>query len=1308
MSSKTKLFFTMIMIQLIPFITQCEGLRTECFIENGTNSRHRCPQNDEPMVNCKFLSELESMLMKVKSNIQVLFCSVQFTLTDNMEMKELHNVSFVGYPSVVSCSFDTGLTIINSANISITNVTFEHCSVFHDSTSVDIANNYSLLLFRSAVYILNSTDITLESVTISYTNGLGLALIDTGGSVVIRKSVFANNSVNKNETEVIAGGGGVYVEFTYCLPSQYGTEECDRHLSTNGSSYQFDQTNFTGNVATSINKNRTDFSISKKSNFLGLGRGGGLNVVFRGETTNNTVILNQCRFIDNSAIWGGGLKVTFRDEVTRNSFVACECVFENNQCLSHAGGGADMGYSYFSPPFPNENKIGFYYSNFTRNTAKFGGGLAFYSSSGAHENLNNTIEFEGCVWSHNSARYGSAVDISTHAWATVGSGYLPSPQFKDSIFLENYVIHKRNDNKIFSIYKKGTAAFLATEFTINFFGTVNFTNNNGSALVLVSSVAIFGLDTNVVFDNNSGFNGGAITLIGFSLLTLSDNMSFILSNNQAIRCGGAIYSYSIDKHDYVSSRTCFFHNDKVFKGEEWVNSSVIFVNNKAGTLGTNTSMNCGHSICATTLLPCFYACKKSTEEDKVNLEETFKCFANFTFVNSSNRDYELITSGANFIFIESSEPIKMIPSKEESLPVALLDDFKQSVDVSIFLDIDQNGGKNVQLDRSYAFLSDNKTVLHGQPGTATFLTLSTTSVRESAITLKLKVHGCPPGYIIKDNQCVCSAGSKQFYSPVYSCSRNDFVAIVRHGYWIGYVDGETENDLLYSYCPGRRCFYSSQQNSSHKLPKYASRVILDKLVCGNEATGILCSACREGYSTNYHSNDLVCSKGSCKLGWLFYILSELLPITVLFLIIIVLNISFVTGDLNGFIFFAQMFDSVSITAHGFIPAPELPSQAVTIARLFYLFFNFDFFRHNKLSFCLWSGANSLNMLAFKYITVAYALFLIAITVWLINKCNLYQKIYCLRASTMRLSITHGLSAFLVMVYAQCATISLKILDFTYLHSKGHTYNRTVVTYYGDLPYFHPKHLPYALPALFCVIFIVIIPTAILLLYPSCFKVISVFHVGENKCSSWMLQRVPHAYFKPFADSFQSCFRDNLRFFAGLYFVYRLALLTSWLIPSLLTQRFMLLELLFVSMLLVHSIFQPYKKKFHNMLDSFMFFLLSVINGITVYNYHYAKIDFTDKIGTNALIHIQAFLAYLPLVYFVVFMITSIVRKVKNLHNLKTSSMSIRLNRLKKKSGSDNDLPSRLKDNVEFEEPGEQLVNYRVYEEHECSSAEATY
>ena len=537
-----------------------------------------------------------------------------------------------------------------------------------------------------------------------------------------------------------------------------------------------------------------------------------------------------------------------------------------------------------------------------------------------------------------------------------------------------------------------------------------------------------------------------------------------------------------------------------------------------------------------------------------------------------------------------------------------------------------------------------------------------------------------------------------FYSPVYSCDHNEFVAIVRHGYWIGYVDGETEDNLLYSYCPSRRCFYHVQHDRSHSLTKIASQVELDRLVCGSETTGILCGTCRKGYSATYHSTDGSCSNKSCKYGWLLYVASELLPLTLLFIVVIVLNISFVTGELNGFVFFAQMFDSLSVTAQGFIWFPEIPFQALRAARLIYKLFNFDFFSRHELSFCLWKGATMLDMLAFKYVTVAYASLLIVIMVWLMNKCNIYQRIHCLRASTMRASITHGLSTFLVMVYAQCATVSLKILDFTSLHSKGHKYNRTIVTYQGDMKYFHPQHLPYAIPALLCVITVVISPAIILILYPSCFKVVLFFRLGENKCVSWLLQRIPHAFLKPFVDSFQSCFKDNLRFFAGFYFVYRLVILVSWLTPSLLTQRFMLLELFFVLMLLVHALSHPYKKRLHNVLDALIFFNLAVINGITVYNYHYTKIDFADKLGVNFLINVQIFLTYLPIVYFVIYTLVCLVNRVRKYHKLETSALSIQLQQLMH-SGSDEELPSRLESNGEItESDDDDIDNYQLFDE----------
>ena len=1281
----------------------CNGKIIRCTSEDDNDSVNVVNEHclDGDTMDTNFECHSLNALLSVRNDTIVYFCSAVFELHVHLVLQDVHNINFIGYPSLFTCnSSDTGLTVLNSENITINNITLVDCGVLHHSTSVDTTNRSSTITFQSAMYVYQSTTIKLESLSINYTDGAGLTLFDIDGILEVTDCTFAHNRISMNNTNVYPGGGGVYLEFTYCPPGQHG-DKCDRHTNITNSQYNFNRCKFIHNAATNVHRKETDFAIDEGSNFQGLGRGGGLNVMFRGTASHNVVTLTKCSFVSNSAIWGGGLKVTFLDAVFNNSFTALECMFENNECVSYAGGGVDVGFSYFSEPFPRANKIEFLNCHFANNTAKFGGGVAFYSSSGSREDLNNIIEFDSCVWTHNKAQFGSAIDINTHAWATT-KGYLPSPQFRNSVFLENSVIHKTHDHPMFSFYKKGNGAFLSTEFTINFIGKLNFTNNNGSALYLISSVAVFQPVSTVIFHNNNGFNGGAISLIGFSTLSLNDDVSITLSNNIATRCGGAIYSYSIDKHDFVSSRSCFIHTADVYKeSNHRENTSVTFINNSAGMMGLNNdSMYCGHSIYATTLLPCHYACRNNIANDQVSVNDTFSCFGKFTFLNGS-RDYELTTSGANFTLANTNDnivaPIRIIPSKRDSLPVKLIDDLGQCVNAEVFVNVtNNNNNKNdVTVARSYGFLLDKEMIIYGQAHDIAYVTVSKTTLRENAFTFEVEVQDCPPGFVNINNQCICSAGTEHFYSPVFSCDLNKFVARARHGYWIGYIGGNSEDDLMYSYCPSRSCFLHVQHNRSHLLIERASRDELDRLICGNESTGILCGTCRDGYSVNYHSRDGLCTNESCKFGWLLYVVSELFPLTLLFIVVIVFNISFVTGELSGFIFFSQMFDSLSISAQGFIWFPKTPYQAIRIARLFYKLFNFDFFTQNELSFYLWRGATMLDMLAFKYITMAYASLLIVTTIWLISKCNLYNKIYCLRASTMRASITHGLSTFLVMVYAQSATVSLKILDYTPIHSKGHRYNRSVVTYQGDISYFHPHHLPYAIPALICVFTIVIPPALVLICYPSCLKLVAFFHLGENKCLSWLLQKIPHALLKPFADTFQSSFKDNLRFFAGLYFVYRLFILVSVVLPSLLTQQFMLLELCFVLMLLMHALFQPYKAKLHNIIDALIFFNLAVINGITVYNYHYTKLDFAEKIGVNTLINIQVFLAYLPMVYFTLYTLVCLIYKVRGYSKLENSRLGIQLKEFMQYSGSHEELPSRLRSNEEIIESDD---DYQLYNE----------
>ena len=79
---------------------------------------------------------------------------------------------------------------------------------------------------------------------------------------------------------------------------------------------------------------------------------------------------------------------------------------------------------------------------------------------------------------------------------------------------------------------------------------------------------------------------------------------------------------------------------------------------------------------------------------------------------------------------------------------------------------------------------------------------------------------------------------------------------------------------------------------------------LDRVICGESRKGIQCGHCHDGYNVYYHSPQLYCYKEepvSCKLGWLFYILSELIPVTSVFGLVLLFKVNLTSGGPNGFI-----------------------------------------------------------------------------------------------------------------------------------------------------------------------------------------------------------------------------------------------------------------------------------------------------------------------------------------------------------------------------------------------------------------------
>ena len=1286
------------------------GLVQVC-IEHYNKGVHFNQCKNHEAVNCSTLS-IVNLPELLQNNSRVYFCTAHIQLDTSIQFQKLYNVIFTGNheKTVINCSEsrEAGVSFTHSEKVYLENLIFEKCSALQESTSINITST-TTLKFYTSIYVFNLTDFSIRNVNVKNSNGIGLAMFDVGGLVTISYCVFENNKITTvNGPDHVLGGGGVYVELTYCPPGRHGENCDDRYNNIMNSTYNISHSHFISNNASRLMQSKTDFYVNDRARFQGFGRGGGLQVTFRGKSSGNTITVYNCTFTNNEAVWGGGLKASFQDESENNTLTVLKSTFQKNRCPTNGGGGANVGYTFYRKPFPCHNKITFFDCEFLKNNAKFGGGLAFYSSDSSSNELNNTVEFNNCTWTANKARYGSAVSVSIQAWTTVLSGNLPTPTFTNTKFIDNIIVDYlyAADEGIFEIYTNGTGAFFATRYTLHFCESLKFINNNGSAMYLTSSVMKIAPNTSVIFKQNSGFNGGAIVLAAFSVIVLGNDTSLTFERNTAVRCGGAIYSLSIDKHDYLSSRSCFIQNDDPIAGSPY-NISVRFLNNAVGKYKINSSFIycCGHSIFAVSLKPCLYFCKQHNNL-QIPMKDVLTCVGNITFNNGSMRDYEMSTSGAKFIYNNANKNFSMIPGKEVYLPIHMEDDLSQRVQSKYHLTILNDKNSQIKADEAYTILSGSRTELYGRPGDSATILLSKTGLRGITIRLRLHMEHCPPGYVlIVDRQfnlnlsrCRCSVGTDQQYQGVYRCNDENFTATLQHGFWLGYVANPTEEHLYYGYCPDRYCFRKQEINRVHHLPGRASIVELDEHVCEESRTGTLCGQCREGYSVLYHSSTLICSKSSnCSVGWILYLVSEILPLTLMFVFIVIFNISFVSGELNGFIFFVQVFDLFSITGNGFIWFPRTAFNALITIRSIYRFLNFDFFSANQLAFCLWKGATTLDMVVFKFVTVTYALLLIVITIWLMNKYNVYKHLSFLRVSTVKRSVIHGLSAFLVMVYAQCAKVSFKLLDFTVIYAKGHVYVNTVATYQGNLKYFGIKHFPYTIPAIASLLIVVVSPVIILTLYPSSFKIISFLKLEEFRCVSWLTQRLPHALLKPFADSFQSCFKDNMRFFAGLYFAYRVIILIGWLAPSRFTQSYILLELILVTILVIHTLAQPYNSRKHNMLDTLLFFNLALINGITLYNYHYTKYYERFRYDINMLIHIQLFLAYLPLVCFIVYVIFRLIIKATGRYKSKLMTRNIQLKELMH-CDSEDELPSRLEENGKEIEESIDEVNYELFEE----------
>ena len=451
------------------------------------------------------------------------------------------------------------------------------------------------------------------------------------------------------------------------------------------------------------------------------------------------------------------------------------------------------------------------------------------------------------------------------------------------------------------------------------------------------------------------------------------------------------------------------------------------------------------------------------------------------------------------------------------------------------------------------------------------------------------------------------------------------------------------------------CPFSMHDWIRLRVPSRLSQ--LDAAVCGHtHRTGQLCGQCMNGTSPpvySYYPQCVDCPAGTN--NWAKYLAVSLLPTTLFFFGTAVVKFRATSPHMNGYIMLCQILASPSVLRQVQIYNEQYYHQK-SIAWGIYVSFvgiwNLDFLRTVYPPFCLYPNATMLQVLSLDYITAAYPLVLIILTYTLVtlhyHNCRLVVWLWrpflrcCIRFQRqwdIRNSLVDAFATFLLLSYVKFLSISFDILIPTTLWDSTGQKQQTVFYYNGTVEYCSEEHLPYAILAVTVLLMFTLLPILLLCLYPC-----RCFQRFLNSCH--LRSQALHM----FMDTFQGHYKDgtngtrDCRCFASIFLITRIAVHISLAFSSVVYTNSIFIAVLATVVLLL-SVFYPYKMKFYNQLNIF-FFLITLVCISSVYMLQDSATNFKDNSDNDIL----SLLLPIPIMYPLCLVLYHIWRKSRRLQS----------------------------------------------------------
>ena len=400
--------------------------------------------------------------------------------------------------------------------------------------------------------------------------------------------------------------------------------------------------------------------------------------------------------------------------------------------------------------------------------------------------------------------------------------------------------------------------------------------------------------------------------------------------------------------------------------------------------------------------------------------------------------------------------------------------------------------------------------------------------------------------------------------------------------WFGCFDPKQQNESLLcdNLAITKHCNYHCHVSTCGTTVEVPVNDIDSQ--CSSGHTGIMCGACKPGYSRIF-GEPFECHKG-CKNSSIPLTLFILLTSGILVVFIIMtLNLTVTEGTLNGLLVYTMVIQ----THYSYFP--DNPSAFGRVCWVLLSMINLTF----GLKTCFFEGMDGYQQIWALFAQTFYFLFIMAMIVALSRKFIFFTRLF--GRNIVKVLATLAFLLYTNLVFATIVTFQYATL---YIHdSNGTRYSKLIWYHDGNILYFGCKHIPLFIIAFICAVVMLFFMISLLLI--QCLQKRS-----ELLCFRWV-ERL-----RPFYEAFTGPCHDSYRFWPGFILFMRSGLyVMNFLIPAysdaLFRIKMLVTATMFVIIMSLACIFPQgvYKRWLLNILEFSFYLNLCITSGFLGLNYN---------------------------------------------------------------------------------------------------------